>query len=727
VTAGPVTAVTVEVELTAGSWTDISTYLATENGVTCSYAMPQYGEAGAPSQATLVLRNDDGRFTPDNPTSPYAPEWGRGKRMRITVTKGSARQVFIGAIITLTLAFPSGTSGTSQVTVGAVDGLAALGRRTMRSAWAEHIQWEAADASVTADVWPLDLDASARSLPAIDNDAIPASVIDSTIGGDGESGTLTAGGSADGIYLDGSVQVGSGQYVDKYGAGDLTGPVLRVQPRSTSRVMTQFWFRSSVQPSDILSGLMTICGLRSGGAAVADVALYVHASTDVGLLLSNPNTGGTLILGVTGGMNDSAWHSVTLRQSSTSVFLDIDGVERGSTTMDLSTVDEATYGGRIEIGGTLGKNVEGYLGDLAGIAWIGTVLTDLDDYARPGTTWSLQSRWIDLGSWAGTALVAIPGTVTGTDNRTVGHTPTAGRTVLDVAQELARTAGGCVWIPPVTGIPTLVTYDTLHPGTASLALTLEADDSLDVGEPVWADSVDEAPTRVTASSPAGPGLAVDAAAEAGGERRDATVDTCAPSATDAGSVAAMVLAESTDLRLRSIGLDLASAQNDLYAAVLSATPGILVSVAGVDSGVCGVSATDGLLREWQITFDRDSTRVVLGLAPSRVEGVTDDAEYGRVADEGDVTVDSGTAVGTTSTGTVVATLGASADFSTDSADYPVDLDWQGERVTVGSAPSASAAGAQTLTLTARGVAPTVARSHPAGDTLTVWHAAAASI
>ena len=60
-------------------------------------------------------------------------------------------------------------------------------------------------------------------------------------------------------------------------------------------------------------------------------------------------------------------------------------------------------------------------------------------------------------------------------------------------------------------------------------------------------------------------------------------------------------------------------------------------------------------------------------------------------------------------------------MSTSAGDYPLDLDINGERVTVTSAPAGSTS-PQTVTIT-RGVAPTVARAHGAGEAVDVWNAA----
>jgi hypothetical protein len=60
-------------------------------------------------------------------------------------------------------------------------------------------------------------------------------------------------------------------------------------------------------------------------------------------------------------------------------------------------------------------------------------------------------------------------------------------------------------------------------------------------------------------------------------------------------------------------------------------------------------------------------------------------------------------------------------LSTSAGDYPLDLDLNGERVTITSAP-AGGTSPRTVTVT-RGVAPTVARAHSAGEAIDVWNAA----
>jgi hypothetical protein len=113
-------------------------------------------------------------------------------------------------------------------------------------------------------------------------------------------------------------------------------------------------------------------------------------------------------------------------------------------------------------------------------------------------------------------------------------------------------------------------------------------------------------------------------------------------------------------------------------------------------------------------------------ADDPVEGTWETDLRGRwSATPGSMTVTGGTALAGTGTGTLVVTIAGTAAenpaFSTVAGDYPMTIDWNGELVTVTSAPAAASGSprTQTLTVTARGVAPSLARLHASGETIDV--------
>lgn len=90
----PVT-VTVEMKL-GGSWTDVTSYVRVETGITMAHGIRNEGGGQAdPSTCQLAVNNTDGRFTPKNTAGAYYGNLKRGTLLRVTV--GSTVR-FIGEI-----------------------------------------------------------------------------------------------------------------------------------------------------------------------------------------------------------------------------------------------------------------------------------------------------------------------------------------------------------------------------------------------------------------------------------------------------------------------------------------------------------------------------------------------------------------------------------------------------------------------------------------------------
>jgi len=147
-------------------------------------------------------------------------------------------------------------------------------------------------------------------------------------------------------------------------------------------------------------------------------------------------------------------------------------------------------------------------------------------------------------------------------------------------------------------------------------------------------------------------------------------------------------------------------------------------VEGLPTEYMGVSYVDAFASGWTETYSADGrlAQFVFDTDPADdpAEAILDDAEYGRTAlGDGVATITGGTCVGITGTGTVVIT--STSPLTAVGGEYSMDLDWLGERITV-SVPGGSTS-PQTCTVTARGVAPTVARVHATGQAVEIWHAA----
>jgi hypothetical protein len=156
---GELCTTTVDVELVDGTWTDITAFALGpgDRGQEVGLQRGRQNELVGlePSRlATLVLRNDDGRFTPGNVSSPYWPNWVPGKRIRWRETIGPRTfDLFVGY-----LQVPEGviqTEGLDQtVVVTAVDRLGRLDvARTFLSTLGEYIL--AAGGDLLQAYWPL--------------------------------------------------------------------------------------------------------------------------------------------------------------------------------------------------------------------------------------------------------------------------------------------------------------------------------------------------------------------------------------------------------------------------------------------------------------------------------------------------------------------------------------------------------------------------------------------
>ncbi len=125
---------------------------------------------------------------------------------------------------------------------------------------------------------------------------------------------------------------------------------------------------------------------------------------------------------------------------------------------------------------------------------------------------------------------------------------------------------------------------------------------------------------------------------------------------------------------------------------------------------------DGYAQGWTEEWGVDAVRVTFDLSPADAprEGVYDTSRY--CWGDGVCTASSLTSSATS----VTLTWTGTQTLSTSAGDYPMDLNINGERVTITAAPAAGTS-PRTVTIT-RGVAPTVARAHAAGDAVDVWDA-----
>lgn len=73
-----------------GTWTDITSYVYARSDVEITRGRPDETQQVQPAHATMVLNNQDGRFSPSNPGGAYAPYLTRNVQLRVYVSASAA-------------------------------------------------------------------------------------------------------------------------------------------------------------------------------------------------------------------------------------------------------------------------------------------------------------------------------------------------------------------------------------------------------------------------------------------------------------------------------------------------------------------------------------------------------------------------------------------------------------------------------------------------------------
>jgi hypothetical protein len=430
--------------------------------------------------------------------------------------------------------------------------------------------------------------------------------------------------------------------------------------------------------------------------------------------------------------DDGQWHScVFYDNGSNTIQVYVDGNSSATITGAFTSLPTGSWTvssiGSFSVGGQY-KNVYGFEGDITGLAASnGNPTVDLGGFEKWGFPIGNQSfsgtnaaqdtlKWLIRSDLGGTATVGTDYQVIGSDNRRISNALTTGTTLGDAIATIHRTIGGTYWVNPTNGLPTAIMNDAARPTSSTVSLSLGADDDISNGQQ-WAQNVQGKPTRVSVNSPAISATIVDATAETNGiPVNELNVDTWSRDANNANDVAWLRLRTSSSLRLSHISVELATAETNLYAALCgSAFPGMRITVANIPTGFIGISQTDVYVQGWVEKYASNAVLWTFDTTPADAPGeaVFDTTRFSW--GDGVCSVSACTATATSLTLTWTGT----SVLSTTAGDYPLDLNVNGERVTITSAP-ASGSSPQTVTVT-RGISPTVARAHSAGEPVDLWN------
>lgn len=532
---GAPTSFTCEIEFSTGSWTAVSAYLRLSAGVTITQGRSTASDDGQPGTLTLTLENFDGRFTPDNPTSPYYPNVVEGKRIRVGGTGGGVTsQRFLGYIRTWMPDFTAGSSRNGLVQVTAADRLGQQARVDRYSDYASEWLRVAKLSPGTGDVWPFADGTNAGQPQNIGTgNPQPGQVILAATG-KGEY-SLT---SADPLLLDGAISLAPDN--------EHVGPVLLL-PLQANPISNGIWFRTD--DTAIPNPGLTVASWRTAAGTELASVRYVDTGSAKELQWW-VNAAFHSVLDVSA--NDGRWRFIWHWWNSTATQVHYDYSRTVAVSSGIDIRDTAY----IVVGGAMNPLLRGnqarcIRADYAGAAAAAAYGSAWERWALPDSTASLASRFGFARAWGG--LLSTDVAITGTDNRNVAVTSSVGRSSLDVLQEIARTIGGQLWVRPSDGDIELLTGDSLRPQTVAFTVTAEADD--DVTTPLqFVRGAIENPTRVTASTPQGDVTYIDTAAELI-DRRDGSVQTASASLAEGESLAAWLTLHGKKLRIKQLAVD----------------------------------------------------------------------------------------------------------------------------------------------------------------------------
>lgn len=685
------------------------------------------GDTWEPTPGVLTgTFRDHVRHIPGNPLSPLWPNVRDGALVRFSVTKGANTwDRHQGELSTSAPVLRDGDVSSCEVQFESVDILGRLAGTKIRSMYVEVWRDVALAGNPVLIVAPETDSVAPREVPNLG----------STQDTDSARIVMPAGryGTASVVEPDG-VLLGRAWQLEKTDSNAI-GPVLEVNTRAAGGPTSiEILIRTADRIKAGKAERYIAQGLSGSGAELWSWRLVdVAGATDL-VYYSAGSAPVTMYAGFAGvgdsEAGDDQWHGLWLRQvgaTSAAVLLNLAGF--ASFPVDLRLTR------RIVVGGNLAGRPAGGQTNCTTLQ-VGAVAVDYAltsshlSIAYPDFTTSSFGATVNLANVADVGIVPAGGQGV----PAVGLALTDGRDALDVLAEITRTSGDVV-----TAHQTFLRHlqwrgvDAVRGATPVVTLSVEGDAGPQVSR-VRAVT----PSRVTASYPGGEVIwdASDVLSETARVRVDETVEVVAATAVQALHIAQRVAAQPSGLRISEVTVDLSGAEQDVWSAMMALRVGdrvrLTIGQASIGGAVpplvqhYGCTWVDLWVTGWTERYAEGLAEFVLRTVPADdpVEGTWGADLRGRwAATPGSMTVTGGTCVGTTGTGTIVVTITGSATeapaFSTSAGDYPMQLDWNGELVTVTSAPSAASGSprTQTLTVTSRGVAPSIARVHAAGETI----------
>jgi hypothetical protein len=721
--------VTVEVEFTAGVWTDVTIYLDGRAGGSTNFGRTSPFGTVAPGSLTLTLANEDGRFTPgrqvlsDGVTPhPYYPNVVPRKRIRVAqVVSGVPNYIFTGHVKGWPPTLVTGK--TARVTITATTRDDQLARVKLRHLYIrQHIDQAAA--------------AGGKSLLYLMNDPVT-------------KGNYTAS-----AYLEYNRAASPFVYFN-FANPDVIGSTDSPLPASdglTGAAVTNggstFYnraIRRGMTGDFVVSAWITVPILNSGNPLLGTnpaFRSFLFDSTDgsdgVQLVLmvnypTTPATGnitftitGTLgtVTG-TGPVDDGNPHHYAVRASTSggtqTLRLYCDGVQVASLSGTAGLIDgigaysqtdviASTASGYTNLAVGVGP-ISYYWGGAYSAAMVQALYAAGTGYAGDTSTQRLQRILGFAGLTAADWNLDAGGAV-------MGAQPIDGVDVVTAMQAVAVTEGGGAAV--YVGMDGKVQFRSRSfrtPGAPVMTLDAAADLDGSAVQPVFDDTLIVNEVQASSGATGSSQVVDDAPSQL---LYGLTTDSFTSYATSDDDV--LSNAQDRLARLRNptfqfgkVPVDLATATTPgLYAAsAAAATIGARIRLSNLPATAAPTKTTDLYAEGWQHAFSADGFEITYDTSPADAPPwmVWDDASYGRWQASG-CTLNAGiTAAATT---LAVATSAGNPTFTTDPTMYPLNVQIGAELITLTAAPGGSAS-PQTFTGVTRGVNGTAAAAQTAGS------------
>ena len=704
----------------------------------------QFGPA-APSRVTFQLVNNGtaagaaGKYSPDNPLSAYYGQLTEGTpaRWSIGVLGGVAtyrRRYWFGEVQSLVPIFPGDDAARGMVQVVLVDWLARAGRITLQDMVTEQTLTDG-----VAALWLLDEDQGAL----VGAESSPADVAPLLIGGEPRQ---IGWGGGNGLAFDGKRTALLNQN-DDLGPGWLY--LDEVPPAGNAVLECWISYNPDLRPGPLdPRPVLFEAGITGGTCTELAIVL-----TDTGKLriLTSPLDGTTESPVVA----DGRVHHVAVfgnrNGGGDGIGIYVDGAL-------LAVHNRVAYGFtdlKVGRGDKPGWQVAN---STTATAWRGSVsrvalaaanyLNQAQIPARyalgTGAEEGAPERVTRLMSYArGPAVGAIAengatfnSSIGSYSGAPVGAQETQGKSLLAAMQEAWAGEGGRMW-------PTFLNYSSgaavlptgpritfsgrgaYRPSDVSLTVHVESDLT---GAPQLSRDSSGQVSVATASSRSVAVTVSDAALITRIGQVPGSVGNALARLNDQTAAAQDRIAQTRDVRLRLVGIVIdaftapASGGYSRLGGLISLTPGQRIRVTGLPTAKFGYPQMDCYLISCAESHSSGAQSFALGVvaadAPAEME-VGDDT-YNRVSSPAASNLRVGTG-GISAAGTTLPlqfTAGPGAGLTLSAGAYPLDLDLNGECVTV-AGPPAGATSPQSVTVS-RGQRGTVARAHVAAEPVDVW-------